>query len=69
MLVVVGWDDELHVIDGSLYRRKVEGLVDLVRVTSLEDAVLIWSSNKLVSLAIVPLSLGCRARFFPGCSL
>ena len=39
MLVAVGWGDELHMTDGSLSGRKVEGPVDLARVTSLEDAL------------------------------
>ena len=39
MLVIVGWGDKLHVTDGSLSGRKVEGPVDLARVTGLEDAL------------------------------
>ena len=38
-LFVAGWGNEFHVTDGSLSGRKVEGPVDLARVTGLEDAL------------------------------
>ena len=55
--VVVGWGDEFHVADGSLSGRMVEGLVDLARVTGLENA-LPWSCQSgqsfLYLLDVVP---------------